>query len=521
MRRFKLCLSFSLGWVLALAAGAGAKETPLRFGQPGSVVTFVAFSADGKSLAYGLWPYPDSRGAFRGVAVVWDRVAAKEVLRINVAPVNGALSGDGKKLALRVEDAAVGLWDVTTGKKLHDCAESKKGACPSRLAFLPDGRTLVGCFWRDDVYVWETATGAIRRRFGKVPGGGVEHFFLSGDGRRLVADQRTVKWVKYDPSIHRGIPRGGKINVVVDSRWLWDLTTGKELGGVSRSVYRPSYRGTWGTLSATGGWQEDGFRARVAPNGSVVFCLLPGRLPFAVRVTDETGTSLVDAATGKEIRRLVEVPKGGVDAVVFSADQRAVAVLTTNTGPPRGTRAFVYDLSDLIEKERARVARLPGDKLKVLWADLARRDRAAAAMFALVQQPPTALLAFLEEQLPGVLPPGPERLARLLADLDSPTFAVRTKAQAGLEAMGQEAVPLLRQALQAQPSLEKRRRLERLLADLEKRPLGDRTVRGLCFIDLLEQRNSPKARALLERLGGGPAGAWVTAEAKAALARCR
>jgi hypothetical protein len=520
MRRFKLGLCFSLGCVVALAAGAGAKEAPLRFGQPGSVVTFVAFSADGKTLAYGLWPYPDSRGSFRGVAVVWDRVAGKEVRRINVTPANGALSSDGKKLALRVEDGAVGLWDVTTGKKLLDCMESRKGACPSRLAFLPDGRTLLGCFWRDDVYLWETDTGKVRRRFGKILDGGVEHFFLSGDGRRIVADQRTVKWVKYDPRIHRGLPRGGKINVVEDNRRLWDLRTGKELGLVSQSVHRPSYCGTWGSLSATGGWLEDGFRARVAPDGKVVFCPPPGRLPLAVRVTDNEGTSLVDAATGKEIRRLAEVPKGGVEEVVLSADQRAVAVLTSNTGPPQGTRAFVYDLADLIDKERARVARLSADKLKALWTDLARRDRAPAAMFALAQQPPAALLAFLEGQLPGVTPPGPERLARLLANLDSPTFAVRTRAQAELEALGHEAVPVLREALQAKPSLEKRRRLERLLADLEKRPLSDRIVRGLCFIDLLEQQNSPKARALLESLAGGAAGAWVTAEAKAALARC-
>jgi WD40 repeat protein len=147
-----------------------ALPKPLHFGQKGSVVTFVSFSADGKALAYGLWPYPENRRRFRGAAVVWDRTAGKEIQRIEAPAVGGALSPDAKIVALRIENSPVSLWDVATGKKIRECEGPKRSPCPSQLAFLPGTRTLAGSFWDEGLSLWDTATGKKIRQMGGPPG---------------------------------------------------------------------------------------------------------------------------------------------------------------------------------------------------------------------------------------------------------------------------------------------------------------------------------------------------------------
>src|SRR5262249_42667946 len=142
------------------APPAAVAPKPLRFAERGRVALFLGFSADGKTLAYGLWPYPDQRPA-EGAAVVWDVAAGKELRRIEETPLGGALSPDGKTLALRVADSSVGLWETATGKKLCTCDDSRQSPCPSQFAFLPDGRTLAGSFWNNDVHLWDAASGKL------------------------------------------------------------------------------------------------------------------------------------------------------------------------------------------------------------------------------------------------------------------------------------------------------------------------------------------------------------------------
>jgi hypothetical protein len=107
----------------------------------------------------------------------------------------------------------------------------------------------------------------------------------------------------------------------------------------------------------------------------------------------------------------------------------------------------------------------------------------------------------------------------LIDALDSPEFAVREKAQAELQSLGQEVASALREALKARPSPEKSRRLTRALDKVNGQRLSGDTARGLRVIDLLEQQSSPEARGLLELLARGAPGAWVTEEAKATLRR--
>ena len=75
---------------------------------------------------------------------------------------------------------------------------------------------------------------------------------------------------------------------------------------------------------------------------------------------------------------------------------------------------------------------------------------------------PTCTVGLSQKHLRPVLAPEPSRLRSGFADLDSKSFAVRTKASAALEKLGELVEPDLQRATLAPVSLEMRRRLEGL-----------------------------------------------------------
>jgi hypothetical protein len=106
-----------------------------------------------------------------------------------------------------------------------------------------------------------------------------------------------------------------------------------------------------------------------------------------------------------------------------------------------------------------------------------------------------------------------------VADLDHDQFAVREKAMAELEMLGEWAEPALRKILESDPSTETRRRVERLLEQLDRLTVAGGRLRTLRAIEVLEHIGTPEARRVLEMLAGGFSGSRVTREAKAALDR--
>jgi hypothetical protein len=151
-----------------------------------------------------------------------------------------------------------------------------------------------------------------------------------------------------------------------------------------------------------------------------------------------------------------------------------------------------------------------------LTGDGAKAYRAVQALAAAPKQ----AVPFLRERLKPVQPltaADRERFTGLLADLDSGAFAVRERAAAELEKRGNTLEPLLRQALAGKPSLEVRRRLEKLLGNLD--PESPNRLRMLRAVEVLEHTGDAEARRLLEELASGAPGAWLTCEAKASLER--
>jgi hypothetical protein len=153
------------------------------------------------------------------------------------------------------------------------------------------------------------------------------------------------------------------------------------------------------------------------------------------------------------------------------------------------------------------------------WNGLIDSDvvRKYQALLALARAPEETV-AFLEKQLTPV-PVDDQQITQWLADLESNRFAVREKAAQELETLGPIAKPHLRKALDARPSLDLRRRVEKLLERLETRPGPSRWVRRWQAIGVLEHIANPEARQVLQTMAGGHAQAQLTQEAKVALGR--
>jgi hypothetical protein len=128
---------------------------------------------------------------------------------------------------------------------------------------------------------------------------------------------------------------------------------------------------------------------------------------------------------------------------------------------------------------------------------------------------------YLGQRLPPVAAVEEKRLTRLISDLDSDRFEVREKATKELGGLGELALHALWKALDSQPTLETRRRLEQLIEAQERErwsPSQER-LRTRRSLEVLERAGTPEARRLLEALAAGAPGAWLTEDAKASLTR--
>jgi hypothetical protein len=165
-------------------------------------------------------------------------------------------------------------------------------------------------------------------------------------------------------------------------------------------------------------------------------------------------------------------------------------------------------------------AALTPAQLEALWSDLGSSDaeKAFRAIGTLTEHPKEAV-TLLKAKLKPVSPADPKKLERLLSDLNDSHFKVRQKAERELEEMGDLAASALRNLLAGKPSVETRRRVERLLDRLDGPITGAKILSAYRGIEVLEHIGTPEARRVLEALAYGAAGHRITDEARASLAR--
>jgi RNA polymerase sigma factor (sigma-70 family) len=543
-------------------AGAGSEDAvylwdtatgKLRWRIPAFMPSALSFSQGGDTLAVATWG---------NVVQLYDVASGKELPRgegQQRPPWSLGLTPDGRTLFASDGDPSIALWDPATGK-LRRRLDGHEGRV-SGVIVAADGRTLFSASADGTVRRWDVATGRPQWRTDLGPRAaypGAGPFACTADGKRLVVQPagrgatplrlidgdtgQTVGEIRPEcPVVHGAafLPDGRSLVVWTGDRKarIWDVTTGK---AVREVAYTEAARTRPGPVPVAGGVDFGMFVGSVSPDGRLiafgshhdliaVHALDDGaercrveKLPRGVRCLafspdgrtlawgnwDDPVIHLLEVATGKE-RRAFAGHRGGVVSLTFSADGNNLV------SGGNDTTVLVWDL-------HGRAGALSADELRARWDDL-RGDDAPRAYRAVRQlaSAPAAAVGLLGEHLKPTTPADEQRVATLIAALDSNDFAVRQKAGADLELLGDLCAAACRKALAGRPALEVRRRLEGLLdkqAAAARHPSAER-LRGIRALEVLELVGTHEAQRLLATLASGAPGTWMTEEAHASLAR--
>jgi WD40 repeat protein len=429
-------------------------------------------------------------------------------------------ASDGATLAAAGPDKVVRLWRTATGEKLRELEfKGEVGA----LRFTPDGKHLLTGGDDGVVITWDVATGREVRRF-KAHQADLQALVFSPDGKTLLTAGNII--LTGDMlTLHQ-----------LDLLRVWDVASGSELrkfsGAATGLAFSPdsSLLVTAGTLQKHDSPAPRVFRSmnynevklrstltgaelmQLPSSGTQAVFSPDGRLLVTVGYGGEV--QFWEVATGQQVLRVPLPQTGGAPAAALAPGGGRVAAAETYSGT-----VTVWDLDwESLHALQPLKAPNAADRDK-LWAALATPDGAEAyrAIRALTAGRDDTV-AFLRERLR----PAPVKdlpFARLIDELNSNRFTVRQAASAALAKIGTEAEPALRQALAGERPLEARRRIEGVLADLQRAKLTAEGLRQLRAVAVLERIGSAEARKLVEALAGGWLAARQTREAQATLRR--
>jgi WD40 repeat protein len=313
---------------------------------------------------------------------------------------------------------------------------------------------------------------------------------FSPDGELVAFGARVIRpgirWVRFQDLLPD--PPGLRV---------WRVATGRELRQFERCLHNASH-----AHIASLRFSPDSKSLAVALNFN----------PYHPGDPEEAALPVLETASGR-LRRRFKGHTDQVDAVTFCSAGKVLA------SGSRDATILLWDMTRPLRFDPA-TARPAPERLHLHWRHLAGRDAEAAydAVLALAALPEGSV-AFLAGRLQPVEAPSQAQLARWIADLGAASFRLREEADAHLTAAHEMARPALKQALAGKLSVEARRRITELLAQLDAMTYPPALLQELRAVEVLERIATPAARQLLERVAAGAAEAVLTIEARASLAR--
>ncbi len=520
-----------------------SKQTALeefRRLDPSGCVTFVVFSPDGRTLAYGLSPFGVDGEGSKVVAstVVMNVADGKEKFRIPAEkwkwPNEARYSADGKMRQIGTTNDSITLWDPKTEKRGFTLDGSAGGN--GKFAFSPDRKLLATTVTRSgkrglvtDITLWDVASGKAIRTFGSEPHGRVMRFSFSDDGKTLAVEHRAF-------ASGTGWGRGAKLRIRTTAH-LWESDTGKEIGQIgSDTEWEGSYHLTpapgmklWETgavgedgavdvrsRSCAAAYPQAGYRLRRSSTEAIVLMPIQPKTPFWFSERSDGMIFLYRSISGTEVVRSSTFVGGTLNSVAMSADGRYLAAC--GQLPRRASSTlFIWDLKALPKPDLAKELEVGPSTLDSWWAELSSANTLTAhkAMRRLVALPDKAL-PLLAERLH--LSPTRERISALIEQLDDEKTRETATQQLAQAVIGVR--PALKKLIRGATNQEKKLRLEKHLETFSKE-FAREELRSMRAIDVLEQIASPKAKEFLTKLGKGNDMAPLARAAEAALVRLK
>lgn len=440
----------------------------------------VSLSADGTKLV--------TCAGYSTAIKVWDLATSKEVRVINVPGrievMTAFLSANHQKLFTldcnqnRQEAPRVRRWDVESVRQEKMWTITKlapphepRGAWPfmSALDLLADGKKLVAGVNED------------------------------GNGIRLI-DVQSAREQRFPAS---QVWLGVCLTATPDGRLLaswnrgtnsqpriWEMATGTEICAL---------KGRYSAYSALA-WSPD---ERVIASGDQRTGLRD--------LFGEQTVFLWNAATGAVLARFEHL-KADVAALAFATDGKSLAA-----GLSDGTILIWNVEQNTIDRAAKRPLGIKD--LENCWTDLVSGNagKAYQAIWAMTADPRVSV-PFLKLRLKPAPIIGRTQMKKWMTDLDSEKFSLRQTASKELAMAWEQTEQPIRDALRNNPTLETRRRLERIANTVSGIPSPEnlRTIRAIMA---LERIGSPEAQAILESLAQGAARSRVTDEANASARR--
>jgi len=486
--------------------------------------------------------------------ILWDQATGKLQRRMVLGKDSSALavSPDGRLLAGQLREKVLSIWDLATGDEVKQIAITHQHA--RAAAFSADGRTLFvsnGSITRYDV--------ASGKPTGSLDGAGtVDCLAVSPDGTRVAGGTHRA----YP---HREFPREpGTREPQVPQRptpgrvLVWDLAAGdrqprivgenpagvlqiafapdghsilsigkiemgqeveKTAGASSKGDQlkprdpsdpppKPAYFGDYKVRI----WEIATGKERLAFGDGVThfyrFAISPDGRTLAAAGFG-TGIRLFDMIDGKQVSVLGS-PELSVTTLSFASDGK-----TLITGQ-YDTTALVWELPARLDSPRAADAK----QLDAWWTDLQGDDagRAYVAVCGLSREGKNAA-PLLRDRYEAMRKTGRERVDKMIADLDSTTFADRQKATEELRKLGQIAVGALEKVLEGKPSLDLRKRIEGILTEIRAQPLAPDQRTGIRTVEALQRAGGDAAIDILRHWSTAMEDARVQAAARAAYQR--
>jgi WD40 repeat protein len=350
------------------------------------------------------------------------------------------------------------FWDIATKKQIAHSSEPIRDA-PYTMVFSPDGKRAI---WPD---------------------------LSRGLALRHPLTGKQIEWLDKSQFLFRPVifsPNGKTLITSGDPVRIWELATLQERYALALDD-RPF---------ATGGFA-------VSPDG--------GMLATSSMSIDLWETiNLWDLSTGKEIGRLVGHP--GPSCLAFSHDGRLLVSGSEKHG------CLVWDLQKMVKTSVKTSVQPTSQEIDNLWEELRVSDapRAFKAIRRLVTYADTSI-DLISKRIQPVKASVP--ISQFIHELESDDSAVREKAFAELEKLGDWIKPKLREELQKNSSTDFQTQVNKLLANPPSVTVPPEHLRDSRALEVLEFIGTPGARRVVENLASGAPEARLTQDAKATLAR--